>query len=188
MGDPAYTIIFEELKRLGYVEGVNLTVDRYSAEGRFKWPRADVVASRDPHCVGTVLSPMVEQSRAKVSSYAIRGWGLSRRFLLCESCFQPRDVFQEALVVFEHALAGQDEEIIAELLITLKVDFKQPFVSYGQDLSVFYALDRHGSSVIRRKEAKFSDDASWRMDDANFLDQKLSRDGEKHFGGLITLP
>jgi hypothetical protein len=124
---------------------------------------------------------------AKVSSYAMGGCRLSRRFLLCESCFQPRDVFLEALVVVQEALAGQDEEIIAELRI-LKVDFKQPFVSYGQDLSVFYALDRHGSSVIRRKEAKFSDDASWRMDDANFLDQKLSRDGEKHFGGLITLP
>src|SRR6516164_1033329 len=33
-GDPDYTIILEEIKRLGYVEGVNLTVDRYSAEGR----------------------------------------------------------------------------------------------------------------------------------------------------------
>ena len=73
---------------------------------------------------------MVEQSRAKVSSYAIRGWGLSRRFLLRESCFQPRDVFLEALVVLQEAVAGQDEEIIAELRI-LKVDFKQPFISYG---------------------------------------------------------
>jgi putative ABC transport system substrate-binding protein len=27
--------LFEELKRLGYVEGTNLDVDRYSAEGRF---------------------------------------------------------------------------------------------------------------------------------------------------------
>ncbi|HWX26714.1 MAG TPA: hypothetical protein VNZ53_04650, partial [Steroidobacteraceae bacterium] len=34
-GDPNFTIFFEEIKRLGYVEGVNLTVDRYSAEGRF---------------------------------------------------------------------------------------------------------------------------------------------------------
>jgi putative ABC transport system substrate-binding protein len=34
-GDPTYASIFEELKRLGYVEGVNLIVDRYSAEGRF---------------------------------------------------------------------------------------------------------------------------------------------------------
>src|SRR5262249_59443634 len=60
---------------------------------------------------------------------------------------------------FLELLAGQDEEIIAELRI-LKVDFKQPFISYGQDLSVFYALDRHGSSVVRRKEAKFAHDAS----------------------------
>jgi len=34
-GDPTYTIIFEELKQLGYVEGVNLIVDRYSPEGRY---------------------------------------------------------------------------------------------------------------------------------------------------------
>jgi hypothetical protein len=33
-GDPDYSIILEDIKRLGYVEGVNLTVDRYSAEGR----------------------------------------------------------------------------------------------------------------------------------------------------------
>ena len=130
---------------------------------------------------------MVEQSRAKVSSYAIRGWGLSRRFLLRESCFQPRDDFQEALVVFHHALAGQDEEIIAELRI-LKVDFKQPFISYGQDLTIFYALDRHGSLVIRRKEAKFAHELSWRKLDADFLDQKLPRDNESHFGSGITSP
>jgi putative ABC transport system substrate-binding protein len=59
-GDPNYTIIFEEMKRFGYVEGVNLIVDRYSAEGRFdRFPEIarDVVATRhrrrfcsfDPH-------------------------------------------------------------------------------------------------------------------------------------------
>jgi hypothetical protein len=55
--------------------------------------------------------------KVKVSSFAMRGCSLSRRFLLCESCFQPRDVFLEALVVFQEAMAGQDEEIIAELRI-----------------------------------------------------------------------
>jgi putative tryptophan/tyrosine transport system substrate-binding protein len=34
-GDSNYSIIFEEMKYLGYVEGANLFVDRYSAEGRF---------------------------------------------------------------------------------------------------------------------------------------------------------
>jgi putative ABC transport system substrate-binding protein len=48
-GDPTYAIIFEEMKRLGYVEGTNLIVDRYSAEGRFdRFPEIarDVVATR----------------------------------------------------------------------------------------------------------------------------------------------
>jgi putative ABC transport system substrate-binding protein len=48
-GDPTYAIIFEEMKRLGYVEGVNIIVDRYSAEGRFdRYPglARDVVATR----------------------------------------------------------------------------------------------------------------------------------------------
>ena len=64
---------------------------------------------------------MLEQSRAKVSSYAIRGCRLSRRSLLCESSFQPRDVFLEALVVFQQTLTGEEEDVVAELLITLKV-------------------------------------------------------------------
>src|SRR5262245_57515055 len=34
-GDPNYAILFEEVKRLGYVEGKNLLVHRYSAEGQF---------------------------------------------------------------------------------------------------------------------------------------------------------
>ena len=34
-GDPNYAILFEEMQRLGYVEGVNMIVDRYSAEGQF---------------------------------------------------------------------------------------------------------------------------------------------------------
>jgi putative tryptophan/tyrosine transport system substrate-binding protein len=48
-GDPSYSILFEEMKRLGYVEGVNLMVDRRSAEGRFdRFPEIarDVVATR----------------------------------------------------------------------------------------------------------------------------------------------
>jgi putative ABC transport system substrate-binding protein len=48
-GDPGFAIFFEEMKRLGYVEGVNLTVDRYSADGRFdRFPEIahEVVATR----------------------------------------------------------------------------------------------------------------------------------------------
>jgi putative tryptophan/tyrosine transport system substrate-binding protein len=33
-GNPNYTALFKELRRLGYIEGVNLVVTRYSGEGR----------------------------------------------------------------------------------------------------------------------------------------------------------
>src|SRR5882672_8776983 len=33
-GRPNYRVFFEELSRLGYVEGQNLVVERYSGEGR----------------------------------------------------------------------------------------------------------------------------------------------------------
>ena len=48
-GDPTYAIIFEEMKRLGYVEGVNMIVDRYSSEGRYdRYPEIvhEIVATR----------------------------------------------------------------------------------------------------------------------------------------------
>src|ERR1700747_260040 len=113
-------------------------------------------------------------------SYVAGGRSLRTGLLLCDDSLQPRDVFQEALT-------GQDEEVITELRI-LKVDFKQPFISYGQDLSVFYALDRPSSPIIGRKEAKFSHETPRRKLDADFLDQKLPCDGEEHFGSRITLP
>jgi putative ABC transport system substrate-binding protein len=54
-GDPNYTIMFEELKRLGYVEGVNLIVDRYSAEGRFdRYPAlAKAIVATRPNVIST---------------------------------------------------------------------------------------------------------------------------------------
>src|SRR4051812_49404181 len=63
----------------------------------------------------TASDSSVTNSRAiksQVSSRAIRGSGLSRRFLLRESCFQPRDVFLEALVVFQQALTGEEEDVV----------------------------------------------------------------------------
>jgi putative ABC transport system substrate-binding protein len=33
-GPPQYRAFFEELSRLGYIEGQNLVIDRYSGEGR----------------------------------------------------------------------------------------------------------------------------------------------------------
>ena len=33
-GHPVYSALFKELKRLGYIEGANLVVERYSGDGR----------------------------------------------------------------------------------------------------------------------------------------------------------
>lgn len=54
-GDPNYTIFFEEMKRLGYVEGINLTVDRYSAEGRSdRYPElAKAIVATRPDVIST---------------------------------------------------------------------------------------------------------------------------------------
>jgi putative ABC transport system substrate-binding protein len=55
-GDPLRSIIFEEMKRLGYVEGVNLIVERYSLEGhpdRFPEIAREVVATK-PDVIFTV--------------------------------------------------------------------------------------------------------------------------------------
>ena len=55
-GDPTYAIIFEELKRLGYVEGVNLIVDRYSVEGRYdRLPEiAHEIVATSPNVITTM--------------------------------------------------------------------------------------------------------------------------------------
>src|SRR6516162_2152466 len=70
-GDPNYTIIFEEMKRLGYVEGTNLIVDRYSTEGRYdRFPQIarDVVATRPDVilAIGStvgVIAPFLSETR-----------------------------------------------------------------------------------------------------------------------------
>ena len=64
-GDPNYAILFEEMKRLGYVEGVNLFVDRYSAEGHFdRFPEIahEIVATRPD--VIFALSNYIQRLRA----------------------------------------------------------------------------------------------------------------------------
>jgi putative ABC transport system substrate-binding protein len=75
-GDPAYTDIFEEMKRLGYVEGINLIVDRYSAEGRYdRFPEIaqQVVAAR-PRVIFAVASPLVLALHAETRTIPIVAW------------------------------------------------------------------------------------------------------------------
>jgi putative ABC transport system substrate-binding protein len=75
-GDPAFTIFFEEIKRLGYVEGVNLTVDRYSAEGRFdRFPEIarEVVATR-PDVIVAASKALTLALKSETHTIPIVAW------------------------------------------------------------------------------------------------------------------
>jgi ABC-type uncharacterized transport system substrate-binding protein len=75
-GDPNFTIIFEEIKRLGYVEGVNLTVDRYSAEGRFdRFPEIahEVVATR-PDVIFASSDVLTRALKSETRTIPIVAW------------------------------------------------------------------------------------------------------------------
>lgn len=75
-GDPNYAILFEEMQRLGYVEGVNMIVDRYSAEGRFDRYRElarDVVATR-PDVIFPITAPLTLALLAETRTIPIVAW------------------------------------------------------------------------------------------------------------------
>jgi putative tryptophan/tyrosine transport system substrate-binding protein len=72
-GDPYYAILFDEMKRLGYAEGVNLIVDRYSAEGRVdRFPEIarEIVATR-PDVIYTVGNPLTVAFKSETRTIPI---------------------------------------------------------------------------------------------------------------------
>jgi putative tryptophan/tyrosine transport system substrate-binding protein len=75
-GDPDYSIILEDIKRRGYVEGVNLSVDRYSANGRperFSEIAHQIVATR-PDVIFALADPVVLALQAETRTIPIVGW------------------------------------------------------------------------------------------------------------------
>jgi putative ABC transport system substrate-binding protein len=60
-GNPSYTVLFKELRRLGYTEGGNLVVTRYSGEGREeRYPElCHEVVSTNPDIIVTNTSRLV---------------------------------------------------------------------------------------------------------------------------------
>jgi len=74
LGSDPYALTFlEELKRLGYVEGTNLIVDRYSAEGKIDryGDLAREVVSTHPDLIYTTGSPLTLQLKAATSTIPI---------------------------------------------------------------------------------------------------------------------
>jgi len=74
-GNPYYRVIFEELRRLGYVEGRNLAVARYSAEGRTERyaELAREVVRTKPDVVLTIGARMVLSFKAASSTIPVVG-------------------------------------------------------------------------------------------------------------------
>ena len=72
-GIPYYRVFFEELRRLGYVEGRNLTVARYSGGGRTEHyaDLAREVVRTSPDVIVTVSSRMVLNFKAASSTIPI---------------------------------------------------------------------------------------------------------------------
>jgi putative tryptophan/tyrosine transport system substrate-binding protein len=76
-GDPNYAIILKEMKRLGYVEGVNMIVDRYSAEGRpdlFPEIAHEVVARRPDVIFVVAPFPLVTAFQSETRTIPIVAW------------------------------------------------------------------------------------------------------------------
>jgi putative tryptophan/tyrosine transport system substrate-binding protein len=74
--DPTWTVFFEELKRLGRVEGINLIVDRYSAEGRydrFAEIAHEIVGTR-PDVIFASENHLVLALKSETRTIPIVGW------------------------------------------------------------------------------------------------------------------
>src|SRR5262245_60373072 len=72
-GGTAWRAFFVELRRLGYIEGENLIIERYSAEGqhaRYASMAAEIVA-RKPDLIVTGTNPVVTTFRAATSTIPI---------------------------------------------------------------------------------------------------------------------
>ena len=72
-GGSAWRAFFGELRRLGYVEGENLIIERYSAEGHHE-RYADLareIVTRNPHVIVTGTNPVVIAFKAATSTIPV---------------------------------------------------------------------------------------------------------------------
>jgi putative ABC transport system substrate-binding protein len=72
-GGSAWRAFFSELRRLGYIEGENLIIERYSAEGHHE-RYADIardIASRKPDLIVTGTNPVVTAFKAATSAIPV---------------------------------------------------------------------------------------------------------------------
>jgi putative tryptophan/tyrosine transport system substrate-binding protein len=74
-GNPLYRVFFEELRRLGRVEGANLVIERYSGKGRTEHysELVDEVVRRKPDVIFANTSPLVRRFKDGTATIPIVG-------------------------------------------------------------------------------------------------------------------
>jgi putative tryptophan/tyrosine transport system substrate-binding protein len=91
-GNPRYVAFFKELRQLGYVEGQNVAVERYSGEGRTEHyaELASKVVGRNPDLIVTNTSRLVLNFKAATTTIPIVGLMADPvRFGIVESLARP---------------------------------------------------------------------------------------------------
>jgi ABC-type uncharacterized transport system substrate-binding protein len=76
-GHPVFSLLFKELKRLGYIEGANLVVERYSGEGRTEsYPElARKVVSSMPDLIFILTGRLTRFFKQATTAIPIVTWG-----------------------------------------------------------------------------------------------------------------
>jgi putative tryptophan/tyrosine transport system substrate-binding protein len=121
--DPGYTIYLEELQRLGYVEGQNLVIERYSAEGhadRYGDLVLEVVNTH-PDLIAVVGTPIAAKLKAATSTIPIAALtGDPIRFGLVPSLAHPGGNITGVSLDAGTELWGKRLELLAEAIPKLR--------------------------------------------------------------------
>jgi putative ABC transport system substrate-binding protein len=119
INDPAsrpWQAFWEELRRLGDVEGQNLTVERYSGEGRPEGygDLAREVVSRNPDVIVPISPPIMQAVSAATSTIPIVGSGAYTRLGLVPSLARPGGNITGITVDVGEEINGKRLQILKE--------------------------------------------------------------------------
>ncbi len=121
--DPNFRTFFDELKRLGYVEGENLILDLYSAEGRAERYEALAreVVSTNPDLIYTTGTPLTLRFKAATSTIpVVTMTGDPIRFGIVTSLARPGGNITGVSVDAGVEVWGKRLELLAQAVTDLK--------------------------------------------------------------------
>ncbi len=121
--DPNFRTFFDELKRLGYVEGENLILDLYSAEGRAERYEALAreVVSTNPDLIYTTGTPLTLRFKAATSTIpVVTMTGDLIRFGIVTSLARPGGNITGVSVDAGVEVWGKRLELLAQAVTDLK--------------------------------------------------------------------